>query len=262
MAASLAEAKDAVLARLRVSPAPFEDLLALVGDLAGSAVVELMEEGRVVQGGAKGLSLSAAQRELDELRAEGPVEHTAARIRELEEAEAANGRWLKIAHDATARADAALTDAASWREVALSLPLAPQSREHGSGAGDDIERGSRKAIASWLTRLWLGCEAAGMDRDFVGGARAAAWIALHGHVEPKIHTARLLLGDGTFVRCAVLGLGRSVGVACVLAAPEVGRVAIGDDGRAVGGPARLHPEDLAALRGDRAAALDGAQVEG
>lgn len=280
---SLVETMGAVLHELRTSGPlglSFAELEERIADRRRMlAVGGLRDEGRVVIRDGR-VRMSAAQRDVERFTSESVVSTEAQvalekRVSQLEtEIELATNALAGVRAGLCQREVADVVglarnrmldiDEAHAALVVLAEALAPQSREDHTSPADD---GGARRIPRLLWRRVEMLKTLSFEIGF-GTPRAAyalgmadaAWIASYGHVEPAIAVARVLLGDGTIVRCLVLGSARDGGY--VLSSPGTGRILVDAEGRARGGePFRLHPDDLALLRGE-SAALPSTKVEG
>lgn len=209
-----------------------------------AAITTLVTEGRAVLRGDL-VTLSAAQREIDRLRADrdrGDVSYAAQLDVCVSQAE----------------------DAAAWRSLALELlervvDSTPGEEERPHAYSPELAR-----RLSAIARSDQPIEAASSDarEAYIAGIHDAAWMASYGRPSPHLNVVRVLIGhDGVAVRCVVLGTTSSGD--WLLSAPATGRVWARANGAVLGarGEARIHPEDLAALRGEQAA-LASAEQEG
>lgn len=237
----LAETMGAVLHELRTSGPlglHIDELVDRIGGCVDGAVNALAEEGRVIVRGNL-VAMTAAQKDLEEAT-RAAVVSTADLLDERDHAIAATRFWGT--HDAST-----YQDVISWREAfanLLEVILRPPHPRPHAALGRQLNSLYCEAT---LFEKPLGIETPYNDA-YALGIGDAAWVASYGTGRPPLFVARLILRDGTCVRCAVLGKGDG---GWLLSAPGIGRVWSHGDGvmgaRVKG--YRVHPDDLVVLEG-------------
>lgn len=237
----IAELQSVILHELRTS-GPLglhvDELEERIGCRVDGAVNALADEGRVVVRGNL-VTMSAAQKDLEEATRDAVVS-TADLLDERDHAIAATRFWGT--HDAST-----YQDVISWREAfanLLDVMLRPPHPRPHAELGRHLNSLYRDVT---IFEKPLGIEVPYNDA-YALAIGDAAWIASYGSGRPPLLVARLLLRDGTCVRCAVLGKGDG---GWLLSAPGIGRVWSHGDGvmgaRVKG--YRVHPDDLVVLEG-------------